>query len=62
VLEQPLKGFPVGSAPGLLVNVFTGDDPTLLLAELPQLQKLVFGVLAFVLRGNSGVQRNPHTL
>ena len=62
VLEQTLKGSPVGIAPGLLVNVFTGDDPTLLLAELPQLQKLVFSVLPLVLRAHSGVQGNPHAL
>jgi hypothetical protein len=62
VLEEPLESRPISGTSGFLIYVFPGDLPTLLAAELPQLQKLVFGVLPFVLRAHSGIQGDSHTL
>ena len=52
MLEKALESLPVSRAPCFLIDVLPGDHPTLLLAELAQLQKLVFRVLALVLGGN----------
>jgi hypothetical protein len=58
-VEHRLELDAIAALAGCPIGVLPHDRPVLPLAELPQLLKLVLGVLPAIFRAHSAVQRNP---